>query len=383
MNTPSREHFGTLISDAGLIVREVDRTFCEDFECSCEQLIGSEVSELISARDRQALRSLDRALIASSSRRVDIIAVLEVGEVRRLSRLLMTPDGQRWRISVECIDADDNLVFSLFSGYRRWSAALKGSSDGVVFVDQNLVITDYNAQFVEFMSFRSEHGVLLGEEAILGADFPALITAEVFSPLQEIQGTMWARDGYRGQLRLQDQWFDLEVIPQLLPSRGLVGFSASFRNVSDRHRIEIEREKRRNEQIEHREAIIEAQKESIRALSAPRIPISPTVTVVPLVGALDRERMDELIDELLHGAAKDQTDTMLLDLTGVTEIDAGATTSLLKAIRALRLVGARAVLTGIKPRVAQLLTRTDLSAGDVTIYASLQDAIRALLLTPR
>jgi len=127
MNTPSSEHFGTLICDEGLIVREVGRRFCENFECSPEQLIGSEVSEIISPRDRQALRSIDRALIASSSRRVDIIAVIEVDEVRRLSRLLMTPNGGKWRISVECIDADDNLVFSLFSGYRRWAAALKGS----------------------------------------------------------------------------------------------------------------------------------------------------------------------------------------------------------------------------------------------------------------
>jgi len=381
--TPSREHFGTLIGDEALQICEVDQTFCENFACSREQIIGNEVSEMISARDRQALRSIDRALVASSSRRVDIVAVIEVGQVCRLSRLLMMPDGPQWRISVECIDAEDNLIFSLFSGYRRWSAALKGSSDGVVFVDQNLVITDYNAQFVEFMSFRSEHGVLLGEEALAGAEFRSLLTDEAFAPLRELQELMWARGGYRGEMRLQERWFDLEVIPQLLPSRGLVGFSASFRDVSDRHRIELERETRRNEQIQHREEIIRAQKESIRALSAPRIPISPTVTVVPLVGALDRERMDELIEELLQGAAKDQTDTMLLDLTGIVEIDAGAATSLLRAIRALRLVGARAVLTGIKPRTAQLLTKTDLSAGDVTIYASLQAAIRALLLTPR
>ncbi len=383
MSTPSRELFGTLVSDEALMIVDVSRTFCEDFACSREQLIDREVSEIVSARDRQALRSIDRALSASSSRGVDMIALIEVGEVSRLSRLLMRPDGLRWTLYVECIDTHDNLVFSLYSGYRRWSAALKGSADGVVFVDKNLVITDYNAQFVEHMSFRSEYGVLLGEEALTGAELPALIRDEAFAPLQELQDEMWASGGYRGELRLQGRWFDLEVIPHFLPGSGLVGFSASFRDISDRHRIAIEQETRRNEQLAHREAIIRAQKESIRALSAPRIPLSPTVTVVPLIGALDSERVDELTGELLVGAAKDQTDTMLLDLTGITEIDSGAATSLLRAIRALRLVGARAVLTGIGPRVAQTLTETDLSADDVTIYASLQDAIRTLLGTAR
>lgn len=117
------------------------------------------------------------------------------------------------------------------------------------------------------------------------------------------------------------------------------------------------------EQVRLQEEVIRAQAASLEELSTPLIPISRDVMVMPLIGAIDKTRAERVIEALLQGLHKARARFAILDITGVPSVDAQTADALLRAARAVRLLGAQVVLTGIRPEVAQTLIAlgTDLS----------------------
>ncbi|WP_437756284.1 PAS domain-containing protein [Sorangium sp. So ce1389] len=102
-------------------------------------------------------------------------------------------------------------------------------------------------------------------------------------------------------------------------------------------------------------AVIEAQQATIRELATPLLPIAEGVIVVPLIGTLDPERASRIIEALLAGVGAHQATIAIIDITGVRSVDAHVAGVLLQAARAVRLLGARVVLTGIQPAIARTL----------------------------
>jgi rsbT co-antagonist protein RsbR len=104
-----------------------------------------------------------------------------------------------------------------------------------------------------------------------------------------------------------------------------------------------------------KEETILAQRSALMKLSTPVIPISDQVIVMPLIGALDTARMQEIMSALLEELQRRRANIAILDVTGVPEIDAEATQGIVRAAQAVRLLGGQAVLTGIRPEVARRL----------------------------
>ena len=91
----------------------------------------------------------------------------------------------------------------------------------------------------------------------------------------------------------------------------------------------------------------------VATLSAPLIPVTDQVVVVPLVGAVDRERVQHIRGSLLSGIEQQRARVALIDLTGAGEIAAQAIEPFIQLIAAVELMGCRAVLTGISTQVAR------------------------------
>jgi anti-anti-sigma regulatory factor/HAMP domain-containing protein len=108
----------------------------------------------------------------------------------------------------------------------------------------------------------------------------------------------------------------------------------------------------------------EQQRTRMRAMSVPVLPITANTLVLPLVGALDAERLSYLQQEALSAVEKSRAEHLLLDVTGVPVIDAEVAHGLVQVAMAARLLGSSAVLVGISPAVAQSLVGlgVDLSA---------------------
>ena len=101
--------------------------------------------------------------------------------------------------------------------------------------------------------------------------------------------------------------------------------------------------------------IIESQRRVIRELSAPLLPLADGVVMVPLVGLISLERAEQIALSVLARVHSDRIHTVLFDVTGMPDCDDAAVEEFARLLRALRLLGARTLLTGIGPSLAQRL----------------------------
>lgn len=129
------------------------------------------------------------------------------------------------------------------------------------------------------------------------------------------------------------------------------------------------------------EETIRLQEELLAELSTPLIPLTSQVMVMPLVGGVDEVRATRIREALLQGVVRHRATTILLDITGVSALDARAAAALVRAAKAVALVGAELVLTGICPGVARSLVSQGADLGSVRTLGSLQAAVAHVLTT--
>ncbi|HEU4536133.1 MAG TPA: STAS domain-containing protein, partial [Polyangiaceae bacterium] len=128
--------------------------------------------------------------------------------------------------------------------------------------------------------------------------------------------------------------------------------------------------------------VIEAQRHALRELSTPLIPIADDAVVMPLIGAIDSQRAQQLMEVLLDGVAAHRAATVIIDVTGVQVVDTEVADALVRASHAVKLLGAEVVLTGIRPEVARTLVQMDVDLGDIVVHGSLRDGIAYALGRP-
>lgn len=120
---------------------------------------------------------------------------------------------------------------------------------------------------------------------------------------------------------------------------------------------------------------IQAQAAALVELSTPLIPLSEHVVVMPLIGAIDSQRAQQATETLLHGIATRRARIAILDITGVPVVDTQVANALVQAAKAVRLLGAQVVLTGIRAEVAQTLVALGTDLSGVVTCSNLQSGI--------
>ena len=126
--------------------------------------------------------------------------------------------------------------------------------------------------------------------------------------------------------------------------------------------------------IRHEE-LIRAQSLALAELSTPLIPIREDVVVMPLIGALDSQRVQQVMTTLLSGISERRARVAILNVTGVSVVDAQVVNGLLAVARAAALLGSQVVLTGITPKVAQTLVSIDAALDRLVTRGTLQSGI--------
>jgi len=146
------------------------------------------------------------------------------------------------------------------------------------------------------------------------------------------------------------------------------------------HRELAERERAEAERANLKQGIISLQKERLAELRTPFIPLTADVMVMPLVGTLDGARAEEALVVALSGAASRGARVVILDITGVKRVDEDVARTLVRMVEALRLLGAEAIVTGVRGDVARTLTALDIDFGaKVTTKSTLEAGIRHAL----
>ncbi|WP_437923712.1 STAS domain-containing protein [Sorangium sp. So ce291] len=123
------------------------------------------------------------------------------------------------------------------------------------------------------------------------------------------------------------------------------------------------------------EDTLRMQAKTLLELSTPIVPLSQGVLVLPLVGVLDAARAQQMMENLLSKVVERQARVAIIDVTGVPHIDASSASALLQVARAVRLLGAQVVLTGIRPEVSRAIVGLDIDLAGIVTRRDLQSGI--------
>ena len=114
---------------------------------------------------------------------------------------------------------------------------------------------------------------------------------------------------------------------------------------------------------------------ALRERSTPLLPLAENILAMPLIGQIDSERARQATEVLLQGISAQRAKFVILDITGVPAIDTHVANALLQAAQAVKLLGAKAILTGITPAMAQTLVHLGLDLKDLLTYNTFQSGI--------
>ncbi|MGE4518864.1 MAG: STAS domain-containing protein [Desulfobacteraceae bacterium] len=125
-----------------------------------------------------------------------------------------------------------------------------------------------------------------------------------------------------------------------------------------------------------REDALKAQKEEFLAVSTPITEIWDGVLSLPVIGTLDSGRAMDLMEKLLERIELRRSKVIILDLTGVSTIDTQVMHHLIQVIRATALMGATAVLTGIRPSIARSLANLNINLDEIQTKSTLSEGLK-------
>lgn len=121
------------------------------------------------------------------------------------------------------------------------------------------------------------------------------------------------------------------------------------------------------------------QKMALKELSAPLIPVFENISVMPLIGTIDTERARLIMENLLDGVIEHRSQVVLIDITGVPVVDTMVAHHIIQASEAVRLIGAKCILVGIRPEIAQTIVNLGIDLGKFPTKSTLKKGIESAL----
>ncbi|WP_129776763.1 STAS domain-containing protein [Peristeroidobacter soli] len=128
-----------------------------------------------------------------------------------------------------------------------------------------------------------------------------------------------------------------------------------------------------------RESVIARQQEELIELSTPVVELWPGILALPLIGTLDSERTQVVMETLLERLVATGSSIAVIDITGVPTVDTLVAQHLLKTVSAAQLMGADCIISGIRPQIAQTIVHLGIDLSAVATKASLSDAFALAL----
>ncbi|MEF9896805.1 MAG: STAS domain-containing protein [Pseudomonas sp.] len=128
-----------------------------------------------------------------------------------------------------------------------------------------------------------------------------------------------------------------------------------------------------------REEVIKRQQEELLELSTPVVKLWDGVLALPMIGTLDSQRTQMVMESLLQRIVDTGSEIAIIDITGVPTVDTLVAQHLLKTVTAIRLMGADCIISGVRPQIAQTIVHLGLDLQGVVTKANLADALKLAL----
>jgi PAS domain S-box-containing protein len=255
----------------------------------------------------------------------------------------------------EVVRSFNGVATALLAASAQRQAVLDNAVDGIITIEEDGRIASFNPAAERIFGLDVSEAIGRSVGQIIPAphnDQYRMVGIGREVTGQRADGTSFPLDLAVGEMRMGDQHRFIAIVHDL-----------------------TERKRAAEERARLQEQIIRAQAATLAELSTPLIPISDAVVVMPLIGALDDQRMQQVLEALLHGVEQRRARMAILDITGVPVVDAHVANGLILAAQAVRLLGARVILTGIRPEVAQTLVGLGVDLSDIITHSTLQSGI--------
>ncbi len=228
---------------------------------------------------------------------------------------------------------------------------------------------NYCSDFVHLLTGHSK-AEWLGQDQLGWLRF--LPDADRNAVTQDVERVLQAGDGSLQHRLITTDGRELWVEHHMVALRDVEGRAVCLRGIA----LDITNSKKAEADRLHLERAIAQQAQRLIELSTPLIPVSDDVLVMPLIGSLDAARTEYALQTLLGGVHTWGARYVLLDLTGVGQVEDVAAVSLIQLVKAVRMLGAQVLLTGMRAEIARALGRSGVDLSAILTKASLRQAIR-------
>jgi rsbT co-antagonist protein RsbR len=127
--------------------------------------------------------------------------------------------------------------------------------------------------------------------------------------------------------------------------------------------------------IAERERTISQQQDAIRELSTPVLQVRDRLLILPIIGIIDSQRAKQVTDGLLRAIRANRAKVVVMDITGVAAVDSKVANHFIQTAAAVRLMGARAIITGLSAEVAQALVALGVDLRALNTVGDLQGGL--------
>jgi rsbT co-antagonist protein RsbR len=248
---------------------------------------------------------------------------------------------------------------------RMFRALLEAAPDAIVIVNKDCEVVLVNSQTENLFGFTRKE--------MLGRPVEMLVPERFRNGHRGLRNSYFAEPRVRAMgagfrlyaLHKDGREIPVEISLSPLQADGALLVTSSIRDVTE-HRLAEERiQKQANEILE--------------MATVPVVQVWEGIVLVPLIGTLDSQRTQHLMERLLNRVAETTSPIALLDITGVPTVDTQTAQHLIETIAAVRLLGSEVILTGVRPTIAQTLVHLGIDLSNVLTRSSLTAGLRVAL----
>ena len=239
------------------------------------------------------------------------------------------------------------------------------------FVPDRIYFKDKESRFLDVSKSKAE-GTGYTREQFKGKSdfdfFPETEAKEMFEDEQKIMKTGESVVDKVHKLEMPDgevKWLSATKIPFYDARGDIIGTFGISRDVTELKNQELEKEKK-----------IEAQREELVELSTPVIDVWDGILTVPILGSMDSERAARLSESLLTQILEKRAVAAIIDISGISAVDSAVADLLIRTAKAVGLVGAEAILTGVGVEIAQTIADLGIDMKDLKTMATLRDGLK-------
>jgi PAS domain S-box-containing protein len=284
---------------------------------------------------------------------------------------------------------------------RQNEHIVSSSSDMIALLDEKFHYLSANAAYAETFNKASDEFIGSTVSAVFGEEF----FDEVIKPsaLRCLSGEIVSYQDWFDFPAYGSRYMEINYYPYIDADNQIKGIVVNGRDITERKQAEEELQRHRDhleelvqerttaleetnvqlqqeiEEGKQREEVIRQQTEEILEMSTPVMQMWEGVVVAPLIGMLDSQRTQRFMEVLLQRIVDTNSPVALVDITGVPLIDTQTAQNLIETVGAVQLLGAKVILTGVRPAIAQTLVHLGIDLSDVETCSSLAAGLRLAL----